>query len=122
MADVMVYGPDPERKVDLRLDRYPRSIKAGELVRIGDALTGISVRDTAVGETLTLITLGVARITTAPGATATNTAAGKVIYATEPTASDPAMASNTAGSNVRVGISVSAGAAAGGTIEVALGL
>lgn len=122
MADVMVYGPDPEQKVDLRLDRYPRAVEAGELVRIGDALTGISVRNTAVGETLTLITAGVARITTATGATAANTAPGKVIYATEPDATTPSRATNTASGNVRVGVSVSAGAAAGGTIEVALGL
>ena len=117
-----IVSNDPDGLVTLRLTGYPKSIEAGELVRIGDALTGISKRSTSVGEDITLVTRGVARITTATGATAANTAAGKVIYATEPNGTTPARATNTASGNIRVGVSVSAGAAAGGTIEVALGL
>ena len=122
MAQSLVSN-DPEGKVTLTRGNYPKAIRAGELVRIGDALTGISVRDSASNDDrITLVTRGVARITTATGATTGNTAAGKVIYASAPSGTDESMATNTASGNPRVGISVSPGAAAGGTILVALGL
>ena len=118
-----IVSNDPDGKVTLTRGNYPKAIRAGELVRIGDALTGISVRDSASNDDqITLVTRGVARITVDGGVTAANTAAGKVIYASAPSASDESMATNTASGNPRVGISVSPGATAGNTILVALGL